>query len=127
LIDVLTAAQRGSAVLALLVTGLMAAGFARLAVRRNGGLVGNLATGILSIHLAVFLRTLYRDMLPLMLPPESFVFSRGFFLVGTLVLNALIVIAGWNGLRALYLAIPEPARARYSLLTAALYPPLRRR
>lgn len=126
MIDALRFAHLGSALLALLVTGLMAAGFVRLAFRSRG-LVGNLAMSILTIHLAVFIRTLYRDILPLVFEPDAVLFSREFFLGGTLVLNVLIALAGWSGLRALYLAIPDSARSRYSPLTAALYPPLRRR
>jgi hypothetical protein len=70
---------------------------------------------------------LYRDILPLIIAPDSVIFSRGLFLGGTAVLNVLIVLAGWHGLMALYLAIPESVRGRYSPLTAALYPPFRRR
>jgi hypothetical protein len=125
-IDLLTVAQLGSAVLALLVTGLMAAGFARLALRATG-LVGGLAKGILVIHMVAFLRTFYRDILPLFVDPGSWVFSESSLISETLVLNVLVVLAGWHGLKALYLAIPESVRGRYSLLTAALYPPLRRR
>jgi hypothetical protein len=122
-IDVLQMAKLGSAFLALVVTGLMAIGFVRLALRARG-LVGHLAIGILAIHAAVFLRTLYRDFAPLLLDDGSVLFTRGGSLVAALVLNVLIVVAGWHGLRALHLAIPAAARRRYSLLTAALYPPL---
>ena len=126
MIDFLTFAHLGSALLALLVTGLMAAGFVRLALRAKG-LVGHLATGIVMVHAAVFVRTLYRDIAPWFLDEGSILLSRACFLIVTMVLNALIALAGWHGLRALYLAIPESARGRYSLLTAALYPPFRTR
>ncbi len=126
MIDVLTGAYLLSALGALVVTGLMAAGFVRLAFRGRG-LVGHMAIGIVTVHSAVFLRTLYRDLAPLVFDESSVLFSRGAFLVVALALNGLIAIAGWHGLKALYLAIPEQARGRYSLLTAAMYPPFRSR
>ena len=125
MIDILTVSQVVSALVALLVTGLIALGFVRLA-RAAEGLIGNLAFGIVTIHAATFLRTLYRDILPMFVDVEI-LFARVMFLSVTLALNVLIVLSGWHGLRALHLAIPEPQRARYSMLTAALYPPLRRR
>jgi hypothetical protein len=124
-IDALTIAHLGSAFLVLLVTGLMAAGFVRLSWYARG-LIRHLAIGILTVHLAVFLRTLYRDVAPLIFDGGSLIFSDTGVLAVALVLNALIALAGYHGLKALYLAIPKEARARYSLLTAALYPPLRR-
>ena len=126
MLDILAVAQIGSALLALLVTGLMAAGFVRLAWHARG-LVGHLATGVLTIHTAVFLRTFYRDIVPFLFDETTLVRSPTVTLAVALLLNALIALAGWHGLRALHLAIPEPARRRYSLLTAALYPPLFRR
>jgi hypothetical protein len=125
-IDILTVAHLGSAVLALVVTGLLAAGFVRLAWIARG-LVRHMAVGILAIHSAVFLRTLYRDIAPLFLDASTILFTPVGALAAALVLNTLIVVACWHGLRALHLAIPKPARGRYSILTAALYPPLRRR
>jgi ABC-type transport system involved in cytochrome c biogenesis permease subunit len=125
-IDILTVAHLGSAVLALVVTGLLAAGFVRLAWNARG-LVRHMAVGILAIHSAVFLHTLYRDIVPWLFGGSAFLFAPGAALAVALVLNTLIVVAGWHGLRALHLAIPEPARRRYTILTAALYPPLRRR
>lgn len=124
--DLLTIAHLASALLVLLVAGLMAAGFVRLAWRSRG-LVGHMATGILAVHGAIFLRTLYRDILPLVLGEGSAAYGRLAFLSVTLTLNLLLILAGWHGLRALYLAIPPEDRGRYTLLTAALYPPLRRR
>ena len=123
--DILEIAQLGSALAALVVTGLMGLGFVRLAWAARG-LTGHLAQGVVMIHSAVFLRTLYRDVLPLGFPAGT-LFARPVFLAVTLLLNALIALAGWHGLRALHLAIPEEARGGYSLMTAALYPPLRRR
>ncbi len=123
--DVLGLVHVGSSVVALIVTGLMGLGFVRLAWTARG-LIGHLAQGVVMVHAAVFLRTLYRDILPLAVAPEV-LFARPAFLTVSLVLNALIVLAGWHGLRALHLAIPDAVRGRYSLLTAALYPPLRRR
>lgn len=124
--DVMTTVHLGSVFLVVLVTGLMAVGFVRLAYWARG-LVGHLARGILAIHLAILLRTLYRDVLPLFVMRDAAVFAPAVMFSVAVALNVLIALAGWHGLRALYLAIPEPARGRYSLLTAALYPPFRRR
>ena len=126
MMDALTIAHLGSALLALLVTGLMTAGFVRLA-RSSAGLIRHLAVGILTIHAAAFLRTLYRDIVPVVVGDDSILLSRTVFLAVALILNILIVLAGWHGLRALYHAIPHQARSRSSLLTAAMYPPRRRR
>lgn len=116
----------GSAVLAVIVTGLMTAGFVRLAWRARG-LIGHFAKGVVIIHFCALVRTAYRDLVPLVLPETSPLLSVEVWTGVVVTLNLLVAVAGWHGLLALYLAIPEPARRRYSILTAALYPPLFRR
>jgi hypothetical protein len=115
-----------------LITGCMAAltaflvgmGFVRLAILDRGPM-GHFAAGLLLVHLAVLLRTLYRDIGPRIV--EDDVWSRLFDPAGhlavTVTINLLVIYSGYHSLKALLLVIPADRRGDYSLVTAALYPP----
>lgn len=101
-------------------------GFVRLALRHTG-IIGDLATGLLLMHAAVLLRTLYWDGLRAALPDP--VWQRWYEMSGetaiNLLFNTMIVLAGYHSLRALRLSIPEEIRGEYTLLGAAFYPRIR--
>ncbi len=113
-----------SGIFAALAALLVALGFVRLAVIDRGTL-GHFAAGLLLIHLAVFMRTIYRDIAPGWFGPDRWATmvdatSHTSF---TIFFNVLVLVSGYNSLKALLLAIPPEKRGRYSLLTAPLYPP----
>lgn len=124
--DILYTASHVSAYLGAIVTGILGYGFLRLSCRHSG-VVGHLATGLLLMHVAVFLRTLYWDGLRNLLSAE--IWARWYDLTGgttvNLFFNLMVVGAGYHSLRALQLSIPEEVRGEYSLIGAAFYPRLR--
>ena len=124
--EIIYASSHASAYLAVATTAVVGYGFVRLAFKHSG-LVGHLATGLLLMHTAVFLRTLYwdglRNVVPQSIWNQWYAISNGTAV--NLVFNVMVILAGYHSLKALKLAIPEEIRSRYSLLGAAFYPRLR--
>ncbi len=120
------ASSHASAYLAVAATAIVGYGFVRLAFKHSG-LVGHLAMGLLLMHTAMFVRTLYWDGLRNVVPKSAwdqwYVASNGTAV--NLVFNVMVILAGYHSLKALKLAIPEEIRGQYSLLGAAFYPRLR--
>ena len=112
--------------LAALSAFLVAMGFVRLAFADRGPM-GHFAAGLLLVHLAVCLRTIYRDIVPgwFGADPGTEIFGPGVHAAVLLAFNAMVLVSGYHSLKALYLTIPEDKRGRYHILTAPLYPPWR--
>jgi len=126
LTDSLSLLDQVLACLAAAAAGLVGYGFLRLAFRHSGS-VGHLATGLLLMHLVVVSRSLYLGTIRFLVSPE--VWTAWLALngdhVANLVLNALVVLAGYHSLKALKLSIPPEIRDEYSLIGTAFYPRLR--
>lgn len=119
----LYAASHFSAYFAALAAGIVGYGFVRLAFRQSG-LVGHMAVGLLMMHLAVFLRTLYWDAFRNLAPEELWTWWYDWSGESSInvFFNVLVILAGYHSLKALHLAIPADVRAEYSLIGAAFYP-----
>ena len=121
--DFLDAANCAAAFLAALAAGLVGYGFVRLAFRKSS-LVGHLATGLLLLHAAVFLRTIYWDALRNLVSEAAW--DAWYEMSGetsvNLLFNGMVIAAGYHSLKALRLAIPEEVRGEYSLVGSAFYP-----
>ncbi len=112
-----------SAILASLATIFISVGFVRLALKEKG-LIRHLATGLLLMHMVVFLRTFYWDVVQYF--TGTVAWEEWSELTGgravNVIFNAMVVLAAYHSLRALKLAIPEDVRSEYSLIGAAFYP-----
>lgn len=120
--DAYTAAHTVTPYLVAVMTALVSLGFLQV-VFLAGGMVKYLTLGFLLLYLKVFLRTAYWDILPNWVPPETWSAWReasGGVAVNVFF-NLAAIVACYFSLKAVYLAIPEEDRARYTILTAPFY------
>ena len=124
--EVVRELTQATAYIAAAGTGLVGLGFVRLTFG-DRGLVHHLALGLMVMHAAVFLRTLYWDVARDWMPPAAWEawtdMTDGISV--NLVFNVLLIFALYHSLKALKLSIPEDIRGDYTIVTAALYPRLR--
>lgn len=107
--------------------GLVIRGFLFIAVARDGTAVYHLGRGVVLILLALALRALYWDGLPLLFnavdPGAWAAWSSAVGKPIPNILTGLVALAGTRHMLILqWLLIPEAERHRYNILTAPFYP-----
>lgn len=126
--DALTVAQTVTPYVVAMMTALVALGFTQVVFHADG-VVKYLTLGFLLLYLMVFLRTAYWDILPTWIPPEAW--EAWMDITGGTALNvvfhALVIVASYYSLKAVYRAIPEVDRGRFTPFTAPFYRIVRRR
>ena len=117
----------GVAVTLALMMALVVRGFLPVAFRDDGTAVYHLSRGVVLVMIAAAMRALYWDALPVLLdwtqPGLWFLLSQSIGRPLPNIALGLILLSGARHLLILqWLLIPEPDRARYSILTAPFYP-----
>lgn len=117
----------GVAIALASLMALVVRGFLPVALSNDGTAVYHLSVGVILVLVAAALRTIYWDVMPVILNwIEPGLWRHWHGRVGRQIPNiimGLIFAAGVRHMLVLqWLLIPEPDRHRYSVLTAPFYP-----